>query len=70
MSHRHWNQAPPWALRIRELQVASLQQGHVIIQMLKALTPTGLPPEDQAKVDQIYDEAVAIKTKIDAAEVD
>ena len=68
MSRNHWHQAPLWALRLRELQIASLQQQHIIIDLLRALQPASLPPAQQAKLNEAFDTATAIKKKIDDAE--
>ena len=65
--HQHWDGAPRWAHRLRDLMITSLQQGQHILEAIAAIKPS-LPPDEQKKLNDAYDAAVVIKAKIDAAE--
>lgn len=77
--HRHdspWDGAPAWALELYEIGLVQLHQNDIqikqnslIVELLKKLKPQ-TSPEDQRVMNQIYDKAVEINKKIDAAGVE
>lgn len=62
-----WRGAPPWAVKLGARQLITILQNEVILAKLEQ-RECKISPEDQAKLDQIFDEATGITTKIDAAE--
>jgi hypothetical protein len=61
-----WKGAPDWAVELREMLVATMNQNELILAKLENRA-TYLTPEDQAKIDQIFKTATADTAKLAAA---
>lgn len=61
-----WNSAPIWAIELREMIIATMNQNELILAKLNNRA-TYLTPEDQAKLNEIFDTSIADTAKIDAA---
>lgn len=58
-----WKDAPDWAVELREMLVATMNQNELILAKLENRA-TYLTPEDQAKIDQIFKAATADTAKL------
>lgn len=66
-THRHrdpWEGSPPWAVEIGVAQAIIIMQNEAILAKLED-RPAKLSPEDQAKLNKIFDRATASTAKVD-----
>ncbi len=62
-----WQAAPAWAVELRELIVATMNQNELILTKLTE-RPTYLTPADQAKLDQVFKTLAADTAKLAGAD--
>jgi hypothetical protein len=65
-THDGWRGAPWWARRLRDTGALLVLQNEAILAKLEERPPS-YPPEDQAKINQIFDTATATAAMADDA---
>lgn len=63
----HWSDAPRWARSLMDAQVVIMIQNECILAKLEQRA-NKLSPEDQAKVNELFDKATGITSKVGVAE--